>query len=186
MGLRICSSKRHEPRIDFVIFFCTFAQALICEVDSDYSNLPQPVVAVRSGLAGHLSDSLDRQDFVRESRLLSTLRHTNVVKLVGVAMSEEPYCTILEHSAHGDLYHYLRQMSKIVGSKMTSTVVSGCNSSTSSTSGCSSGSPMMNSSLLSNHNVIHYATVVDFSAQIAAGMKYLESRNIVHKDLAAR
>ena len=162
-------------------------QALICEIDSDYSNLPQPVVAVRSGLAGHLSDSIDRQEFLRESRLLSTLRHTNVVKLVGVAISEEPYCTILEHSVHGDLYHYLRQMSKIVGSsgsKMTA-VQSGCNSSTSSTSGCSSGSPMMNSCLLTNHNVI-YANVVDFSAQIASGMKYLETRNIVHKDLAAR
>lgn len=165
-----------------------YLQALICEIDSDYSNLPQPVVAVRSGLAGHLSDSIDRQEFLRESRLLSTLRHTNVVKLVGVAISEEPYCTILEHSLHGDLYHYLRQMSKIVGSSGSKiTVVSGCNSSTSSTSGCSSGSPMMNSCLLTNnHNVIHYANIVDFSAQIASGMKYLETRNIVHKDLAAR
>ena len=36
-------------------------------------------------------------------------------KLIGVAMSEEPYCTILEHSLYGDLYHYLRQINKIVG-----------------------------------------------------------------------
>ena len=155
---------------------------LVCEVDSDYSNLPQPV-AVRSGPA-HLSDNIDRQEFLREGRLLSTLRHTNIVKLIGVAVAEDPYCTVLEHSLHGDLYHYLRQMSKMVGTSKSS----GCNTSTTSSSGCSSGSPMMHSNQLqsSNHHVIHYATVVDYASQIACGMKYLETRNIVHKDLAAR
>ena len=75
-------------------------------MDSDYSNVPQSV-AVRSG-PNHLNDSIDRQEFLRENRLLASLRHTNIIKLVGVAMSEEPYCTLLEHSSHGDLYHYLR------------------------------------------------------------------------------
>jgi serine/threonine protein kinase len=71
-------------------------------------------VAVRSGPC-HLNDSIDRQEFLRECRLLATLRHTNVAKLIGVAMSEEPHCTILEHSLYGDLYHYLRQINKIIG-----------------------------------------------------------------------
>lgn len=149
-------------------------------MDSDYSNVPQPV-AVRSGPSLH--DSIDRQEFLRESRLLSTLRHTNVVRLLGVAMSEEPYCSILEHSLHGDLYHYLRQISKIVGSGASKGSPS---ASTTSSSGCSSASPMMTSSHSSQHNNINYNRIIDMAAQIANGMKYLESRNVVHKDLAAR
>ena len=81
-------------------------------------------MAVRSG-PNHLNDSIDRQDFLRESRLLATLRHSNVTKLIGVAMSEEPYCTILEHSLYGDLYHYLRQISKIVGPTAKSSPTAG-------------------------------------------------------------
>jgi hypothetical protein len=87
-------------------YFSSCLQVLLCEIDSDYSNIPQPV-AVRSGPV-HSNDSVDRQDFLRECRLLATLRHNHVAKLVGVAMSEEPYCSILEHSLQGDLYHYLR------------------------------------------------------------------------------
>lgn len=102
-----------------------------------------------------------------------------MAKLIGVAMSEEPYCTILEHSLLGDLYHYLRQISKVVNH---STVGGSTVSSSTSSSGCSSGSPM----LLSSNNAINYSRLVDMAAQIASGMKYLETRNIVHKDLAAR
>lgn len=151
-------------------------------MDSDYSNVPQPV-AVRSGPSLH--DSIDRQEFLRESRLLSTLRHANVVRLFGVAMSEEPYCSILEHSLHGDLYHYLRQISKIVGSGAKASPSAG-SASTTSSSGCSSASPMMTSTHSSQHNNINYNRIIDMAAQIASGMKYLESRNVVHKDLAAR
>merc|ERR1719510_1622674 len=67
-------------------------EVLLCEVDSDYSNLPQSI-AVRSG-PSHLNDSMDRKEFLRECRLLASLTHTNIVTLLGVAMSEEPYCTL--------------------------------------------------------------------------------------------
>ena len=137
-------------------------------------------MAVRSSGPNHLSDSTDRQEFLRESRLLASLRHTNVAKLIGVAMSEEPYCTILEHSLQGDLYHYLRQISKVVN--LTHSTVSTVSSSTSS-SGCSSGSLPNNGS---SNSSINYSRLVDMAAQIASGMKYMETRNIVHKDLAAR
>ena len=45
---------------------------------------------------------------------------------------------------------------------------------------------MMNSNHPANHNSITYNKVVEMAAQIAAAMKYLQGRNIVHKDLAAR
>ena len=58
------------------------------------------------------------------------------------------------------------------------------NSNGSTSSGCSSGSPQ---TVMTHHaKSINYARIVDMAAQIATGMKYLETRNIVHKDLAAR
>ncbi len=177
-------------------------QVLFCELDSDYSNMPQ-AVAVRSG-PSHSNvispDVLDRQDFLKECRLLASLRHANIAKLVGVTVSEEPYCSILEHSPHGDLYHYLRQISRIVGPNGNS-VISSMSTTTSSSSGCeSSASPMAVSSsngssstsagnvatTTNGDNSIHYSRLVDMAAQVASGMKYLESRNTVHKDLSAR
>ncbi len=43
----------------------------------------------------------------------ATLRHTNIVTLVGVSTADGPYCSVLEHSLHGDLYNYLRQLSRV-------------------------------------------------------------------------
>ena len=48
-----------------------------------------------------------RQDFVRESELMTDLRHPNIVCLVGVCLQEEPQCMVFEHMAHGDLHEFL-------------------------------------------------------------------------------
>ena len=80
---------------------------LLCEADSDYSNVPQ-AVAVRSCPQNNV-DNIERDDFLRECRFLASIRHANVVALVGVSTSDGPYCYVLEHSLHGDLYNYLRQ-----------------------------------------------------------------------------
>ena len=162
-------------------------QVLLCETDSDYSNVPQPV-AVRS--CPHNSiDALDREDFLRECRLLASLRHTNVVTLVGVTTSDGPYCSVLEHSLQGDLYNYLRQLSRVTmpSHSTTAGIASsnvGSTSSSSTTASTSSGTSLTGGS--SNNGSISSTRILDIASQIAAGMKYLESRNIVHKDLAAR
>lgn len=88
----------------------------MCDLETAYSNVPQ-LVAVRSsspstsptGSSPGASGS-DREDFLRESRLLATLTHPHVAKLLGVCTTEEPYCFVMEHGAHGDVYNYLRQM----------------------------------------------------------------------------
>lgn len=77
-------------------------QVLICEIETAYSNLPE-VVAVRSAQDSYV----DREDFLRESRLVSSIQHPNVVRLLGVCTVDQPYCTILEHSRLGNLYTYL-------------------------------------------------------------------------------
>jgi serine/threonine protein kinase len=92
---------------------------------------------------------VDREEFLRECRLLATLQHPNLARLIGVSTTEEPYCVILEHSQLGDLYQYLRQQD-------------------------------------TSKDILPYSRLLEMSSQIAAGMKYLESRTIIHKDLAAR
>ena len=80
---------------------------LLCEIESAYTNMPQSV-AVRSRPPTSKStsptqgqpDKDEREEFLRECRLLASLDHSHVVKLVGVSMSSEadPYCAIFEHS----------------------------------------------------------------------------------------
>lgn len=142
--------------------------------------MPQ-TVAVRSCSAA----PTDREDFLRECRLLAGLNHSNVARLVGVCVSSSPsddipgpYCSIHEHSQQGDLYHYLRQAdtSRHVGRMSAASSASSSSASTSLTEAASSSA----STSVSFHRLL------DFCAQIASGMKYLEGRNLLHKDLAAR
>ena len=140
-------------------------QILVCEVDSAYSNMPQ-TVALRSSQDTYQ----ERDEFLTESRLLASLQHPNVIRLMGVSMSEEPYCSVLEHSAQGDLYSYLRRHRL-----PTSTT-------TSSSSSSSSNNKTENNLL----EVISHHRLLDWASQIASGMKYLDSRGIIHKDIATR
>lgn len=181
-------------------------QVLVCEIDTAYSNVPQ-VVAVRSCS----TFSEDREEFLRECRFLVSLQHPNIARLVGVSTSQDPNCSILEHSVQGDLYHFLRQYPNVVGcpssSPTTSTLTTSLSPQSSSCSPASSANNNRDGSILSGRGSLHqpstntntpvvvgpssgagisYHRLLEISAQIAAGMRYLESRNVVHKDLAAR
>jgi serine/threonine protein kinase len=149
-------------------------QVLICEVDSAYSNIPK-TVAVRSASksssassspsstnsASSCSFRQNKDDFLRECRLLSTLHHPNLIRLVGVITEADdddeedqhksPYCAVLEHSLQGDLCTFLRGLEQ-----------------------------------QQQQNPQVYRRLLTMCAQVAAGMKYLENKNIVHRDLAAR
>jgi serine/threonine protein kinase len=89
---------------------------------------------------------------------------------------------VLEHSPHGDLYHYLRQLTRVT---MPATPASSASASASSTTASTSSAASLVSGAATG-GAISYTRVLDMASQIAAGMKYLEGRNIVHKDLAAR
>ena len=173
---------------------CSF-QVAVCEIDTAYSNVPLCVAVRSTGKMAHsvgsarlspASSSLSstnskkstasssnqtKDDFLRECRLLSSLQHPNLIRLVGVItdcdeeksadgeeeddkMKKKPLCFVLEHSTQGDLYHFLKQLGE--------------------------------DNLMERRSEVVAVKLVEMCAQIAAGMKYLESRNIVHKDLAAR
>lgn len=51
----------------------------------------------------------EEMDFQREVKVLSRLRHQNIVELVGVCTTEKPYCCILEYMENGDLRSFLQK-----------------------------------------------------------------------------
>ena len=195
---------------------------VLCETDSDYSNVPQ-IVAVRS-TPNHNKHSIakaktsndeilngessfaNKEEFLRECNFLASLKHPNITRIVGVSMAptdavSSHHCSVLEHFPQGDLWHFLRQLSHVTNSTDTTennrSSITTVSTSTASSSG-SGGSTMscgggvnvgstgIQTLAIANSGAIPYNQLLEYITQVAAGMKYLESRNVVHKDLAAR
>lgn len=95
---------------------------------------------------------------LREVRFLAGLSDPNICRVLGVCTAEQPLWTVIEYGEMGDLFQYLQFMVERNGGKHHTTKVLP----------------------ISVGNLIYMTT------QIASGMKYLESKHVVHKDLAAR
>ncbi|XP_077354147.1 tyrosine-protein kinase transmembrane receptor ROR2 [Festucalex cinctus] len=117
------------------------------------------VVAIKT-----LKDKVDptlSEEFRHEAMLRSHLQHQNIVCLLGTVTKEQPQSIIFTYSSIGDLHEYLvvRSPNSDVGSSDDDRTVK---------------------STLEQSDFLHIIT------QIAAGMEYLSSHQVVHKDLAAR
>ncbi|XP_046986353.1 tyrosine-protein kinase transmembrane receptor Ror-like [Schistocerca americana] len=99
-------------------------------------------------------------DFRREVELMTDLRHSNIVCLLGVVMRGEPLCMLFEYMTQGDLHEFLI-----------------CHSPRSDVSAFNDEG---NNHVLDQNDFLHIAM------QIGAGMEYLSSHHYVHRDLAAR
>ena len=105
-----------------------------------------------------------RQEFQRESNLMCSLRHTNIVCLLGVVVKDEPKCLIFEYMVHGDLHEYLTKHSP----KSKENVPIGNMSLVSGSDG--------ESNKLLDHGDMSYIAI-----QIASGMEYLSQHCYVHR-----
>ena len=65
------------------------------------------IVAVKTLKKGSLPEA--KRDFDQEACLMNYLRHPNIVQLLAVSATEEPYCMIFEFMSNGDLSEYLRK-----------------------------------------------------------------------------
>lgn len=123
------------------------------------TNEQTQVVAIKT-----LRDKVDgalREEFCHEAMFRCRLQHQNVVCLIGVVTKEQPMSMIFTYSSLGDLHEFLvmRSPHSDMGSSDDDKTVK---------------------STLEQNDFLHVIT------QIAAGMEYLSSHQVVHKDLAAR
>lgn len=126
-----------------------------------------------------LSSETDRDEFVKEVGALCKLNDPNVARILGACLDSRPICAIREYGEMGDLCQFLQRHIAETATPLSSvanTLRYSVNFKTSTLSTCKN----FFSSLFSYGCLIHMAT------QIASGMKYLETLNFVHKDLATR
>ncbi|XP_058790525.1 discoidin domain-containing receptor 2-like [Phymastichus coffea] len=101
------------------------------------------------------------EDTLREIRYLSCLSDPNLARILGIVYdATEPSrpWTIIEYTELGDLAHYLQYSEPLVGTQRP------------------------NCSL----NFISQNCLLYMGMQVVSAMRYLESKHLVHKDLAAR
>ena len=104
------------------------------------------------------TDDQEREDFVKEVQLLSGLEDENISRVLGVGNTSLPHFVVMEYLEHeDDLYQFLQPH-------------------------LPEDTPYM----ISNTKTLSFPTLLYMATQVASGMKYLESLNFVHRDLATR
>ncbi|XP_067940716.1 discoidin domain-containing receptor 2-like [Watersipora subatra] len=99
---------------------------------------------------------LTKSDFMREIKIMSKLRHPNIIQVLGICSdSANSSCVVTEYMSKGDLNQVLQNH-------------------------VPEGTALLNKPPLSQSTLLYITT------QIALGMSYLEQLNVTHRDLAAR
>ncbi|XP_050300890.1 discoidin domain-containing receptor 2-like [Anthonomus grandis grandis] len=150
---------RHRLRMLSKLSEGAFGTVYIAEADGidEYSSpLDTRLVAIK--FLGDSATDKEKKDFYRDVRILAALDDDNIARVLGICSQDEPLCVVMEYLEHGDLNQFLKIH---VTSENNATLPYGVKS-------------------LSFNCLLYIAT------QIAGGMRYLETLNFVHRDLATR
>ncbi|KAL3275329.1 hypothetical protein HHI36_020096 [Cryptolaemus montrouzieri] len=152
---------RHRLRMISKLSEGAFGTVYIAEADGilEYSttmSVGTRLVAIK--FLGETASEKEKKDFYRDVRILAALEDPNIARVLGVCTQEDPMCVIFEYLDHGDLCQFLKTH---VSSEHGNTNPYGAKS-------------------LSHSCLLYMGT------QVASGMRYLESLNFVHRDLATR
>ena len=99
----------------------------------------------------------EKNEFIKEVQLLSGLEDDNISRVLGIGTTSNPHFVVMEYLEHGDLTQFLQ-----------------------------SHLPEDTPYLIPTTKTLSFPTLIYMAAQVASGMKYLESLNFVHRDLATR
>ncbi|PSN33750.1 Epithelial discoidin domain-containing receptor 1 [Blattella germanica] len=131
--------------------------------------MKKQLVVVKSLWRG--SGETSRQEFLREVSWLSSLRDPNLTRIVGLCSQEEPFCV---------------RVNKLVAACYLHEIF---NELFSRSNGCRKLLQLifLEAKMLQGiETFLSYGCLIFLATQIASGMKYLESLDIVHRDLSAR
>ncbi|XP_053551648.1 discoidin domain-containing receptor 2-like [Bombina bombina] len=141
-----------------------FGEVHLCEAEglqeflalssNEFSDQPD-LVAVKM-LRANVTKTA-RNDFLKEIKIISRLKHPNIIRLLGVCVRDDPLCMITEYMENGDLNQFLSQ--REIRSQFT---------------------------IANNIPSVSLKNLLYMSMQITSGMSYLASLNFVHRDLATR
>ena len=156
--------KRSEFQILDLLGESDFGVVHLCALEGSPKRSPEKgsKLHIIKTLKQSASDT-NKEEFRNEIRIHSNISDLNIAGLVGI-VPFDPLSAIFEYSEYGDLYQFLRFHDS---ENEVNTLTLSTNAS-------------------ENRPTLSYGALLYIASQIASGMKYLESRNLVHRDLATR
>ncbi|KAK9877948.1 hypothetical protein WA026_020169 [Henosepilachna vigintioctopunctata] len=152
---------RHRLRMISKLSEGAFGTIYIAEADgimeyASSSSVGMRLVAIK--FLREIISEKEKEYFDRDVRILAALEDPNIARVLGICTQEDPMCVIFEYLDYGDLCQFLK------------THVS---------------SEHSNANLFGSKTLTRSCLLL-MGTQVAKGMRYLESLNFVHRDLATR